>query len=433
MTARTIGFWTTVALVMGNMIGSGVFLLPASLAPHGGLSLAGWLISTSGAMLLALVFARLARLHPAAGGPYAYTRRAFGNFAGFVVAWGYWISTWCTNAALAVAGVGYLDPFMPSLVRNPVTAAAMALAAIWLLTAVNLRGVREAGRVQSATTFIKVLPLIAVGVAGLFVLDTSNFAIADTSARAIVSGGFTTATLTLWAFLGLESGTIPAGSIQDPARTIPRATVVGTAMAAGIYVLSTIGVMGVLPPDALAQSTAPFSDAARIFGGDTAARLVGLGAAISCFGALNGWVLLAGQLPMAIASDGLFPRVFSRLSPRGVPSRGIVIGSLLSTALISMNYSRGLVDLFTFIILLATLATLIPYVFCSLATFLVPDPAVDTRSRALSGAAVVAALAFIYSLGAIAGAGAETVYWGFILVFAGLPVYVYVLRRGGGS
>jgi basic amino acid/polyamine antiporter, APA family len=427
VTPRTIGFWTTVALVMGNMIGSGVFLLPASLAPFGGVSLVGWLISTLGAMMLALVFARLARIAPATGGPYAYTRRAFGDLAGFLVAWGYWISMWCTNAALAVAGVGYLDPFFPSLVRNPVTAALMALAAIWMLTAVNLRGVRDAGNVQTVTTVLKIVPLVAIGIAGLFVFDASNFALTDTGGRAVLSGATATATLTLWAFLGLESATVPAGSIQDPDRTIPRATLLGTALAAGIYIVSTVGVMAVLAPKALGASTAPFSDAARVLAGDRAAALVALGAAISCFGALNGWVLLAGQLPLAIASDGLFPRVFSRLSSRGVPARGILIGSVLSTILIGMNYSRGLVELFTFIILLATLSTLIPYVFSALAVFLIPDRP-DGRSRATVGGSIAAALAFAYALWAIGGAGADVVYWGFLLLIAGLPVYVWVVR-----
>ncbi len=425
VSGRTIGFWTTVALVMGNMIGSGVFLLPASLAPYGGISLAGWLITTIGALLLALVFARLARLHPAAGGPYAYTRHAFGDFAGFLVAWGYWISTWCTNAALAVALVGYLDPFVPDLVRRPPAAAALALAAIWILTVVNLQGVRAAGRVQAVTTVLKILPLIVIGLAGLFVFDRSHFAVADTSARGLASGAFATATLTLWAFLGLESATIPAGSIRDPARTIPRATMIGTILTAAIYVVSTVGVMAVLSPSALAKSTAPFSDAALALAGSPAATLVALGAALSCFGALNGWILVSGQLPMAIAADGLFPRVFAAQSARAVPARAILIGSVLSSALIVMNYSRGLVELFTFIILLATLATLIPYVFCSMAICLVRDPA---GSRPRGGAMLIGIVAFVYSLGAIAGAGAEIVYWGFLLLFSGLPVYVWVKR-----
>jgi APA family basic amino acid/polyamine antiporter len=418
---------------MGNMIGSGVFLLPASLAPFGGVSLIGWLISTAGALMLALVFARLSRIAPATGGPYAYTRRAFGDFAGFVVAWGYWISMWSTNAALAVAGVGYLDPFVPSLVRNPVTAALMALAAIWLFTAINLSGVRQAGRVQLATTVVKVVPLLAVGVAGLFVFDPSHFALADPGPRAVLAGASATATLTLWAFLGLESATIPAASIRDPARTIPRATVAGTIVAAAVYVLGTVGVMAVLPREALGASTAPFSDAARVLAGDAAAKLVGLGAAVSCFGALNGWILLTGQLPLAIAADGLFPRFFAATSARHVPARGILVGGALATVLIAMNYSRGLVDLFTFIILLATLSTLIPYVFSALAVFLIPDRPAGQFSRASTGGAVAAGLAFAYGLWAIGGAGAEVVYWGFLLLVAGLPVYVWVVRPGLGA
>jgi APA family basic amino acid/polyamine antiporter len=423
---RAIGYWMAVALVMGNMIGSGVFLLPASLAPYGGLGLIGWLVSTTGSVLLALVFARLSRLNPAAGGPYAYTRQAFGDLAGFLVAWGYWISVWCSNAALAVAFVGYLGPFIPGVVRTPPAAAAIAVGTLWLATFVNIQGVRTAGRVQVVTTAIKILPLAVVGIAGLFFLEPSHFAIAQTGGGAIVRGITAAATLTLWAFLGLECATIPAGSIRDPERTIPRATVTGTLLAGIVYVVSTVGVIGVLSPAVLGRTTAPFAEAARVLAGDRAALAVAFGAAISCFGALNGWILIVGQLPMAVARDGLFPAVFSTQSGRGTPVAGMVISGVLSTALISMNYARGLVDLFTFIILLATLSTLVPYAFCSLAGFVLRR---QDRAPGLStGAAVVAALAFAYSLWAIGGAGAEVVYWGFLLLMAGLPVYVWVLR-----
>ena len=414
-----------VALVVGNMIGSGVFLLPASLAAYGGLSLLGWLVSTVGAVCLALVFARLARADPASGGPYAYTRRAFGDFAGFLVAWGYWISTWCTNAALAVAFVGYLDPFAPTIVRNPLSAALVAVGAVWLLTAINMAGVRASGRVQLVTTVLKILPLALIGVAGCLAFAPSHFAIADTGVRAVARGTTAAATLTLWAFLGLESATIPAGSIADAARTIPRATIAGTLLAAAIYVISTVGVMSLVAPAALAHTTAPFADAARTLFGDAAAAVVALGAAISCFGALNGWTLIVGQMPLAVARDGLFPRAFTVVTANGTPARGMMVSGLLTTALIAMNYTRGLVDLFTFIILLATLSTLVPYVFSSLAGFLIGRGG-DGRLRVSAGSAAVAALAFLYSLWAIGGAGADVVYWGFLLLLAGLPVYVWV-------
>jgi APA family basic amino acid/polyamine antiporter len=363
---RPIGFWIAVALVMGNMIGSGVFLLPASLAAYRGLSLVGWVISAAGSICLALVFAQLAGFRPASGGPYAYTRQAYGDLAGFLVAWGYWISIWTANAALAVAFVGYLDPFIPSVVRNPVAAASLAVGMVWLLTAVNCRGTLGAGRVQLVTTTLKVLPLVLIGIAGTMMFEPSHFSLAGVEGG-IGKGVMATVTLTLWAFVGLESATVPAGSTADARRTIPRATIVGTLLAAGLYLLSTVGVMSLLDPATLAKSTAPFADAARVLAGDRAAALVAIGAAISCFGALNGWVLVVGQLPMAVAQDGLFPRAFARISGRGTPVFAMVVGATLSTVLVAMNFSRGLVELFTFIILLATLSTLVPYTFCSLA------------------------------------------------------------------
>lgn len=424
---REIGFWTAVSLVMGNMIASGVFLLPASLAPFGGVSLGGWLLSTAGAVMLALVFARLSGFNPAAGGPYAYTRQAFGDLAGFLVAWGYWISVWSANAAIAVAFVGYLDPFIPALVRSPGAAAAIAVGTVWFLTGVNIWGVKAAGQVQFVTTILKVVPLLVIGVAGIVFLEPSHFAVTDTSPRALAAGVTATATLTLWAFLGLEVATVAAGTIRDPERTIPRATVTGTLLAAAIYIMSTVGVMGILAPDVLSQSTAPFADAARALAGDRAAMLIALGAAISCFGGLNGWILIVGQLPQAVAADGLFPAAFARTSSRGTPARGMIIASTLTSALIAMNYTRGLVELFTFIILLATLSVLVPYVFSSLAGFLLQRQ--DPRMRMSAGASTVAALAFGYSLWAIGGAGAEVVYWGFLLLLAGLPVYVWLGKR----
>ena len=423
---RDIGFWTAVALVVGNMIGSGIFLLPASLAKFGGVALVGWIVSTAGALLLAVVFARLSRLDPASGGPYAYTRAAFGDLAGFLVAWGYWISCWCTTAALAVAFVGYLDPFIPSLVRQPAAAAFMAIAAVWLLTAVNILGVREAGRVQVVTTVLKILPLVAIGIGGLFAINGAHFSNATPSASSLGRDINTTTTLTLWAFLGLECATIPAGSIRDPDRTIPRATMTATMIAAVIYIVSTVGVMGVVDPAKLGATPAPFAEAARALWGDRAAAIVALGAAISCFGALNGWTLVVGQLPMAVARDGLFPRTFASVSARGTPASGMLIAGVLTTALVAMNYTRGLVDLFTFIILLATLSTLVPYVFCSLAVFLLrPSKSAVAPSFSLA----IPVLAFLYSMWSIAGAGADTIYWGFLLLLAGLPVYVVVARK----
>jgi APA family basic amino acid/polyamine antiporter len=426
--SRPIGFSTATAIVIGNMIGSGVFLLPAALSAYGGLSLIGWILSAAGSVTLALVFARLARFSPRTGGPYVYTRRAFGDLPGFLVAWSYWISIWAANSAIAVALVGYLDPFVPGLVRQPASAAMLAIAAVWLLTLVNARGVRVAGRVQVVTTLLKILPLVVVGLAGLVVLQPSHFAVPVEAAASPAASVMAVMTLTLWAFLGLESATVPADEVRDPDRTIPRATVVGTVVAAAIYIMSTAGVMGVIEPEALGRSSAPFAEAARALFGGPAAALVALGAAVSCFGALNGWILLAGQLPMGIARDGLFPSVFARMSSRGTPAAGMIIGGILSSLLIASNYARGLVDLFEFIIVLSTLGSLGPYAVCALAGLLGRDGAPRSAARG-AGVIVVAGLALLYSLFAIVGAGQDALLRGVLALVAGLPVFVW-LRRG---
>jgi APA family basic amino acid/polyamine antiporter len=370
---------------------------------------------------LALVFARLARQSPVAGGLYAYTRQAFGDVPGFLVAWGYWLSSVATLAALAVAFVGYLDPFIPTIVRAPAAAATLAVVAMWVLIAVNIVGVRAAGRTQVATLALKLLPLVVVGVGGLLYFSPAVLTLPPPGPVSVGGQIVATMTLTLWAFLGLECATIPADSVRDPARTIPRATLVGTIAAAILYIVATVGVMSLVPADTLGQSTAPFADGARRLFGDRAAALVALGAAVSCFGALNGWVLVCGQLPRAVAADGLFPSLFGRMSSRDTPVAALIVAGVLATVLVAMNSAQGLVALFTFIILLATLSSLIPYVFCSLAVWLMPG-----QPRPAAGAALAAAVAFIYSMFAIYGAGAETVFYGFLLLLAGLPLYIWL-------
>jgi APA family basic amino acid/polyamine antiporter len=419
-----------VSLVAGNMIGSGIFLLPSSLAPYGGISILGWLISSAGAVALALVFSRLVFRIPSAGGPYAYTRAVFGDFAGFLVGWGYWISILATNAALAVAFVSYLTRFVPTLSRDRATAALLALGAVWFLTGVNALGVRAGGGMQMITTGLKILPLVAIALFGLAHFDAANFEPAAEIASHPVGSTTAAVTLTLWAFLGLESATIPAEDVREPRRTIPRATLIGTVATAILYMASTTAVMGVMDTATLSRSEAPFAEAASLMWGGWAGDLVALGAVISCFGALNGWILLQGQIPLAIAADGLFPALFARKSRHGTPIAGMLISSALVTALIGMNSTRALVPLFTFVILLATFSCLVPYLLSALAEIVV-----TLRERQSGGHAfaplhlAVAATAFLYAIWAIVGAGREAVGWGLLLLVGGAPVYGLMKRQ----
>lgn len=427
---RELGILTTTSIVVGNMIGSGIFLLPASLAVFGGISILGWIFTSGGAILLAMVFSRFSRSNPRTGGPYAYTKEGLGDFPGFLVAWGYWVSIWCANAAIAVAFVGYLAVFIPVLSTNYVLASLTAVLAIWLLTIVNSLGVRKAGMLQLVTTILKLTPLIAISLVGIFFLNPDHFTPFNMSGDSNFMAVTSTAALTLWAFLGLESGTIPAESIKNPKVTIPRATMWGTIITAAVYILSTVAVMGIISPTALSSSTAPFADAAKLLWGNSAHYLVAAGAAISCFGALNGWIMMQGQLPLAAARDKMFPAIFGKLSRWGTPVHGLIGSSILITVLISLNYTEGLVDKFTFIILLATLATLIPYFFTSLSQIIIMlKRKKQVPKNEFVKHIVIAVLALLYSLWAIVGAGLEIIFWGTFLLLAGVPVYIKMKKK----
>jgi basic amino acid/polyamine antiporter, APA family len=440
---REMGPWMATALVVGNMVGSGVFLLPAALAAvvlvSGTSSLLAWAFTGIGAVLLAIVFGTLGRAYPRTGGPYAYARSAFGEFAGFWTAWGYWIAAWVGNAAIAVAFVGYLGVFWPALATDHLLAALVGIAAIWVLTAVNVAGVRQTGVVQVVTTVLKFLPLAAIGLIGLFFMKAGNFGafaphgLGWHGGNGAIGGITAAAALTLWAFIGLESATVPAEEVKNPERNIPRATVWGTLITTLVYVMATVAIIGILPATQLATSGSPFADAAKSIFGGSWNKWVALVALVSTFGALNGWILIQGRVPLAAARDGLFPKAFGRVSGTGrTPVVGLVVSSILLSGLMLLNYTKSLVDQFTFIILLATLTTLVPYAFAAAAeiVLIVIDPKRFT-GRKLARDVVIASLGFGYAIWTIVGSGDRAIAKGFVLLMAGIPVYVFMKWRRG--
>jgi APA family basic amino acid/polyamine antiporter len=426
---KKIGIWTSTSLVMGNMIASAMFMLPATLSSYGSISLIGWVVSGLGAICLALVFSWLSQLMPVAnGGPYAYTREGLGDFAAFLVAWGYWLSIWSTNAAIAVAFLSYLTVFFPALGINSMFAVGVGLSAIWFLTWINTRGIRDAGAVQVITTILKIAPLLLVTIGGLFYINTENYFPFNSSGTSDINAITTTATLTLFAFLGLECATIPSGQVENPEKTVPRATLYGTLAVTLLYILGTVVIMGVLSPTTLQTSKAPFADAAASMWGEWARYLVAGGAVMSTFGALNGWILMQGQIPAAAAVDKLFPSVLKTENKFGSPYISIIAGSVFVSFLLLMNFSRSLADTYQFIILLSTMTVLVPYLFSAVSFAIL---AVRTKQLKWNSATklMIALLAFGYSMWAVGGSGQETVYWGFLLLMAGVPLYGWSKMR----
>ncbi|NNE40334.1 MAG: amino acid permease [Marinicaulis sp.] len=412
---KPIGFWRCWSFTVGVMIGSGVFLLPAVLAPFGSISFLGWLFTSIGAVVVSLVLGGLARQTTASGGFYVYTREAFGGLPGFVVAWSYWLSIVFATAAIASAFAGYAGSVVPYFAGNSIAQAVLAAAIIWVLTAVNLKGIAEASLLQLIMTVLKIIPLFVIIALGVAVGTPEYIPTYNPKELSLFEGVATTALLTMWAFVGLEAGTVPAEDVVDAKRTVPRAIVFGTVCVAAIYIASTAAVMMLVPVDQLARSEAPFFDAARALG-PVGGPLIAIGALVSTAGSLNGNIFLGGQMPMSVARDGLAPKFFAKKNAGAAPAAALIMTSVLATLLLFLNYSDGLVSAFTFLISISTLAVLAPYAITALA-------ALSQRKGKGAAWTILAIVALVYSLVAIAGGGPGTLLWGAGLIAAGIPVY----------
>jgi APA family basic amino acid/polyamine antiporter len=363
-----LGYPQAVALVMGSIIGVGIFNLPSSLAGYGPISLVSMALTTVGALALALLFAGLSRRMPADGGPYAYARVAFGNRLGFANAWSYWITAWAGNAAIAVGWVLYVEEFV-NTGHNKWFSIALVLVGLWLPAAINLTGIKNMGSVQVWTTVMKFSALAFMSTIGLFFISTANFTpwnVSGEGAIGAIGGGMAIA---LFSYLGIETAAVAAGRVKDPDRNVPRATILGTLATAAVYMLSLIAVFGILPTTQLAGSTAPFSEAVdAIFGGSWAGNLMAIVVIISGLGALNGWTMICAEMPLAAANDGVLPEQFKQVSRRGVPAFGIIASTALASIAMIINYlgSSG-VTVFTTLVLMTGITAAIPYAFSALA------------------------------------------------------------------
>jgi basic amino acid/polyamine antiporter, APA family len=420
-----LGLPAATALVIGNIIGIGIFLLPAALAGYGTLSILTFIIVTIGAIAMALVFGRLGARIPAAGGPYAYSREAFGEFIGFWNAWSFWLTAWIGNAGIAVAWAGYVNYLLrwdDNWGRIFIT-----LVGLWIPVWINLSGLRNIGRFQLVTTILKFVPLIFVGVFGLLFISSADFGPFNASGLPLLTAMSAAGALALFAFSGLESVTIAAERIEDPERNIGKASIYGCLACAALYLLSTVAVFGNVPHDRLQHSTAPFADAVNnMFGGDFWGGVVALCAIISGIGALNGWTMLMAEMPRAAARDGVFPGFFTYESNRGAPWTGLVLGTVLASFIAIWSYATT-VNAFNTVLLIATFTTVIPYFFSACAQLyrLVTDGH-EVNVVRMSRDLVIAVLAVLFSFWMAYGSGRDAITVGFLMMLVGVPVYIWV-------
>jgi APA family basic amino acid/polyamine antiporter len=423
---QDLGFWMCTALVVGNTIGIGIFMLPASLAPYGFNALIGWGVTVLGMTVLARVFARLAREFPSADGPYAYIQATAGEGPAFLAIWCYWVSCWITNAAIAIGVVAYLSRVVPALEAVP--AAVQAVALIWVFVVVNALGARMGGSVQVLTTVLKLLPMAAVIVLGAWLLlsEPAAYTRHPPTTPLSLASLMAASTVALFAMLGIESAAVPAGRVRDPERTIPRATTVGTLLTAAIYLAVSSMALLLIPQDELARSTAPFVDLLERTGGAGNGSVLALFVVISGLGALNGWTLLVGELTATMARHGSLPARLGQLNRFGAPGVALALTGVFATAMVLMNYSRSLVEGFTFLTLVVTAANLPLYLLCAFALAVLWKRGERPARRDLL---VLGLLGTAYSIFAFVGLGREPFLWSLALAAAGLPVFLLMRAR----
>jgi APA family basic amino acid/polyamine antiporter len=427
--SRTLGFWRCWALVVGGAIGSAIFMMPAVLVSYGGLGLLSWAAAAGGALFVAMMLANLSRHVTRAGGPYAYTHAAFGDFGGFLVAWGYWISLWTACAGITIAFTGYLGAMFAVIGESPVLTISCGLLLIWTLVAINVAGVRESGIVSLITTILKLIPLVIIASVGLLFVESDTLPPMNPGTGNSVYLFASAFALTFWTFVGIEAVTVPSEDVINPEKTIPRALISGTLTIAVVYLLVAFAVMGMIPASELADSGSPLADAGQRMAGNWGSAIISIGALVSMIGAFNVTLLAAGQAAMAASRDHVFPRIFSRMTQQRTPGASFVISGALASGLLVMSQTKGLVGAYTFVILIATLTAVIPYAFSSMAGLLLGlhDDAITPARRTRE--AVTSIVAFLVCMWVIASSGEEAVYWTLLLLMAGIPVYVALTRN----
>jgi APA family basic amino acid/polyamine antiporter len=426
-----LGLPSATALVIGSIIGTGVFTMPAVMAGAGTMSLLTLGIIAICAVLLGTMFGQLTKRVPNTdGGLYAYARHEFGDFAGYLTAWCYWITCWAGNAAIVSSWVLYVESLLGITNPSAWTNVAIAMTGLWIPAVINLAGVRRMAWFQNVTVVLKFLPLALVGVFGWFFIHASNFGPFNASGGSFYSGISIAAGVALFSFIGVECASIAGGRVKNPRRNVGRASVIGTALSAVLYLTVTGAVMGLVSHASLIGNGAPFVDAFQSMFGKAwiVGKIVALVAVISGIGALNGWTMVTAEMPWAAAKDGLFPRQFLKTNSKGALSFGIVVSTIVASILMGYSYtgSTGL-KVFTYLVDLSVVTVAIPYFIsaCAQLAYLVSGRRQVHGVQLVRDLGIVAASA-LFALWTTAASGYQAVYQAVILLLIGIPIYAFL-------
>ncbi|MGP8005442.1 MAG: APC family permease [Acidimicrobiales bacterium] len=429
-----MGLTSATGLVIGSIVGTGVFTMPAVLAGAGTMGIAVLAVIALGAMLLAVLFGQLTKRVPNSdGGLYAYSRHEFGDFAGYLVGWCYWVQSWAGNAAIVASWVFYVDALFGWAHNTGMENWFIAMVGLWVPALINLAGVRQMAWFQNVTVVLKFLPLLFVGVIGWFFVTSANFGPFNATGGSLYSGIGIAAGVALFSFIGVEAAAITAKRVRDPRRNVMRASVVGTALSALLYVLVTAVVMGLVSHHTLVGTGSPFVNAFdTMFPHNAwAGKFIAAVAVVSGIGALTGWTLIVTETSRAIAQDDLFPRPFAWSDRKGTAWFGILVGTALPSLLMLWSYNtKAGLTVFTYLVDLTVVTVAIPYFMSAIAqlTFLV------SRRRTVNGWALardlmVAGISVLFSMWVTFASGYQVVYQALVVILVGLILYAFLNAR----
>jgi len=416
-------------IVAVNMMGSGIIMLPSNMARVGAISLLSWIVTAVGSMAIAYGFAQAGLFNSREGGLAAYAEDAYGKAGFFNVFFVYLLSLLIANTAIAISAVGYLSAFIPWLSSTPIATCIGVIIVLWLTTVANFGGPGITGRIGSVTVWGVIIPVGLISLIGWFWFSRETFDAAWNPKNLTLAQGMgSSITLTLWAFLGMESAAQNSNASENPQRDVPLACLLGTLGAAVIYILSTIVIQGIVPNAELAASTGPFGLAYEKMFNPVIGRIIMALAVIACLGSLFGWQFTLGQTSKAAADDRMLPTIFSRVNARGAPIVGLIILGIVQTALALMTISPTLNEQFGVLVNLSVVTNVVPYILALSALF------VMMRNAGVSGGkftatAIVVSVALVYSTYAVYASGGSAVMGGILVMCIGYIIWGFIAPR----
>ncbi len=427
---RDLGFFSTTAIIIGQMVGSGIYMTPQGLAELANpkVAILAMIITGCGALALALSFAKLGECLPVSGSAVAYTRAAFGELPSFLVGWSYWCGCWIGNGAIIMGGLSYASYFIPTLSQNSIYTFLIAAFIIWVYTFINIRGVKKAGSINLILTIVKLLPFvvfIAIAIPNFDVQNINTISSPEVEGFGVLSIAMA---YTLWSFTGFEGASVNAGEVKNT-KIIKQATILGTGFVVILYLILVILAAGNMSQPDLASSSSPFSDIIQnATGAYWAGGFISLGVCVSALGCIGAWIISSARIAYSLGEQELFPKLFAKVHYKyQTPYAALIINATLMTGIMFLSYITNQGGVYNFLVLLAVMSLLVFYAFGAASEImLLAKKEVPLNPFNFIKNSVLGLIALIYAFYTIYGSGAEVVMYGFLFMLAGIPFYIYV-------